>query len=852
MIRLTFLGAARTVTGSKYLLETGGRKILIDCGLFQGLKDLRLRNWQPLPFEAADLSAAVLTHAHLDHTGYLPRLVVDGYRGRVFCTAGTADLCKLVLPDSARLQEEDAREANRLHYSKHSPALPLYRESDAFRALSLLQTVSFNKPMTLIDGVDIEFINAGHLLGSSFIRMTIQGGPTILFGGDLGRYSRPVLPDPSPPPEADVLLLESTYGDRIHAPDDQGARLAAIIKDTIARGGKVIIPSFAIGRVEEVLYWLKHLEDRNEIPKLPVFLDSPMALEALRYYSSRHDELDDNTSSGAQIRRFYTARFQPVSSAQQSAELVRSKIPSIVVSSSGMATGGRVLYHLQNALPDKRSTVLFVGYQAAGTRGRQLLDGAREVKIRGQFVPVNARIEKIDSMSAHADSEETLRWLGGFKTPPKVTYLVHGEAVPMDTLKATIQSRLHWNVQTPEHLQAVELGCGGSSLFSSRVRHVAGRNRLAAALDNRKASGLPVIDLTLSNPTRAGFAYPPGLLEPLSHADALRYEPHPLGLPSARQAVSDEFARRGVDVAPDRVVLTASTSEGYSLLFKLLCNPGDTVLAPRPSYPLIEHLAELDGLLLEYYPLEFHGRWTIDLDQLSSRLSEQGTNRVRAVIIVSPNNPTGSVVSERELASLASIARQHDAALISDEVFADYSFDGRACPSAMAFQDGLTFVLGGLSKSIGLPQVKLGWIGVGGQAAVVADAMDRLETICDAYLSVSTPVQIAAPELLRTGAPLRAQIQDRIRGNYATLCGKTATNAACSVLPAEGGWYGVVQVPATTSEEVFVVRLLESRGVLLHPGYFFDFEREAFMVISLLPEPDGFASGIDALFGAVA
>ena len=381
MTKLTFLGAARTVTGSKYLLDIGGRKILVDCGLFQGLKQLRLRNWEQLPVEPADLSAVVLTHAHLDHTGYLPRLVAGGYHGKVFCTPGTADLCKLVLPDSARLQEEDAREANRLSYSKHHPALPLYRESDAYRALSQFQSVGFGKPFSLIEGVDIEFVNAGHLLGSSFIRMSIKNGPTILFGGDLGRYSRPVLPDPSPPPQADVLLLESTYGDRIHEPDDRGERLAAIIKDTIAKGGKVIIPAFAIGRVEEVLYWIKKLEDEGKLPKLPVFLDSPMALDALRYYANRASELDPDIQTAVEIRRFFTARFQPVASAQQSSELVRSKIPSIVVSSSGMATGGRVLYHLQRALPDKRSTVLFVGYQAEGTRGRQLVDGAREVKI---------------------------------------------------------------------------------------------------------------------------------------------------------------------------------------------------------------------------------------------------------------------------------------------------------------------------------------------------------------------------------------------------------------------------------------------------------------------------------------
>ncbi len=374
------------------------------------------------------------------------------------CTAGTADLCKLVLPDSARLQEEDAREANRLHYSKHSPALPLYRESDAFRALSQLQAVRFNAPMSLIDGVDIEFINAGHLLGSSFIKMTIKGGRTILFGGDLGRYARPVLPDPSAPPRADILLLESTYGDRIHEPDDRGERLAAIVKDTIARGGKVIIPAFAIGRVEEVLYWIKQLEDEGQIPKLPVFLDSPMALDALRYYANRASELDPDIQSAADIRRFFTARFQPVSSPQQSSDLVRSRIPSIVVSSSGMATGGRVLHHLQAALPDKRCTVLFVGLSggrharsSAGRRSAGSEDSrdsscrsARESSglIRCRRTPIR---------------EETLRWLGGFKTPPQMTYLVHGEPGPMDALKATIESRLHWNVQTPEHLQQVEL-----------------------------------------------------------------------------------------------------------------------------------------------------------------------------------------------------------------------------------------------------------------------------------------------------------------------------------------------------------------------------------------------------------
>jgi metallo-beta-lactamase family protein len=329
--------------------------------------------------------------------------------------------------------------------------------ADAWRAISQLQPLGYDRPVTVAPGVEISFVPMGHLLGAAAVQMTLAGGQRIVFGGDLGRYSRPVLQDPRAIPSADVLLLESTYGNRIHEPDDDGERLAAIIKDTEAAGGRVIIPAFAIGRVEEVLYWIKKLEDEGTIPKLPVFVDSPMALDALRYYASRASELDADIQSASEIRRFFTARFQPVSSAQQSSELVRSKIPSIVVSASGMATGGRVLHHLLGALPDTRSTVLFVGYQAAGTRGRQLVDGAREVKIRGQLVPVHARIERIDSMSAHADSREILRWLGGFKTPPRMTYLVHGEPVPMDALKATIESQLNWQVHTPAHLEQVEI-----------------------------------------------------------------------------------------------------------------------------------------------------------------------------------------------------------------------------------------------------------------------------------------------------------------------------------------------------------------------------------------------------------
>jgi metallo-beta-lactamase family protein len=459
---LTFLGAARTVTGSKYLLTLGDLRILVDCGLFQGLKELRQRNWEPLPVAADSIHAVVLTHAHVDHSGCLPRLFAEGFRGRVFCTPGTADLCRILLPDAGRLAEEDARAANRHGYSRHNPALPLFTETDAFRVLSNLQPVGYERPVPVAPGVEAEFINAGHLLGSAFALLTIDGhgsaAKRIVFSGDVGRYDRPILPDPLPVKEADVLVVESTYGNRVHDPDHEAERLAVIVKETLASGGKLIIPAFAVGRVEEVIYWLKKLEDAGRIPVMPVFLDSPMAVEALQYYTRRSNELDLDMRPGrGEVSAFMTSRFQTVTSPQQSADLVASRTPSIILSSSGMATGGRVLNHLKAALPNPRNTVLFSGYQAAGTRGRSLVEGAREVKIHGGMVPVAARIEKIESMSAHADAHELLRWLGGFTRAPQTTYLVHGEPESMAALKQTIEQRLGWTVRIPEYLESVEI-----------------------------------------------------------------------------------------------------------------------------------------------------------------------------------------------------------------------------------------------------------------------------------------------------------------------------------------------------------------------------------------------------------
>jgi metallo-beta-lactamase family protein len=457
MPTLTFLGAAGTVTGSKHLLEVDGRHVLFDCGLFQGLKELRERNWAAFPLDPRRIDAVVLTHAHLDHCGYLPRLVAGGFRGRIFCTPGTKDLCTLVLPDSAHIQEEDARHANRRGYSKHQPALPLYTELDAARALTQLQPVGYDRPVPVVAGLEVEFINAGHLLGSAYARVRL-GGQTILFGGDLGRYGSPVLPDPTSVESADVLLLESTYGDRLHPSEDGGARLAAVINETAQRGGRIIIPSFAVGRVEELLYWLRLLEQTKQIPVLPVYVDSPMASGALQFYSERVAELaSDMKPTGRDVAVFGTARMTVVASAQESIALVASNTPAIVIAASGMATGGRVLHHLLAGLPNPNNTVLFVGYQAEGTRGRHLLEGARHIKIQGQDVPVAARIDRVDSMSAHADAAEIGRWLSGFSRAPAMTYLVHGEPVALEALRAQIQAERGWPVHIARYLEKVEI-----------------------------------------------------------------------------------------------------------------------------------------------------------------------------------------------------------------------------------------------------------------------------------------------------------------------------------------------------------------------------------------------------------
>jgi metallo-beta-lactamase family protein len=467
-LHITFLGAARTVTGSKHLLETNGRRVLIDCGLFQGLKELRERNWHALPVRASSIDAVVLTHAHLDHCGFLPRLVAQGFRGRIFCTPATAALTRIVLADAAKIQEEDAERANRRGYTRHAPALPLFTEADAARAVTQLQPVGYERPMPVAPGITAEFIVAGHLLGSAYARVRDESsGKTLLFGGDLGRFDRPILPDPAFVESADVLLVESTYGDRLHQPDDDGEHLASIVVRTIERGGKVIIPSFALGRVEELLYWIDRLEQQRRIPTVPVYVDSPMASEVLAEYRRRLTDLepdpppaggaDGRAAAERELCHFCTAKLTVVSTIAQSRAVQESAAPAIVISSSGMATGGRVLHHLARTLPDARNTVLFAGYQAPGTRGRLLRDGARSVRMHGRDVPVAAEVDALESMSAHADAGEILRWLRGFTAAPAITFLVHGEPSAMDALGARIQAELGWTIRTPGYADKIEL-----------------------------------------------------------------------------------------------------------------------------------------------------------------------------------------------------------------------------------------------------------------------------------------------------------------------------------------------------------------------------------------------------------
>jgi metallo-beta-lactamase family protein len=463
---LSFWGGVGTVTGSKYLIETDRARVLVDCGVFQGLKELRERNWQEPPFDPFSLDAVLITHAHIDHTGYLPRLVRHGFSGPVYCSRGSADLLKILLPDAGRLQEEEADYRNRHNLTKHKPALPLYTEKDAFAALKLIRPVAnTGDALDVAKGIRAGFRVAGHILGSSLVLVEIEnaggdrGGRRILFSGDLGHYDQPIIRDPVSPPACDYLLVESTYGDRLHDPEKPKEALKRIINDAAHRNGPILIPAFAVGRTQEIIYLIRELEDEKGIPVLPVCLDSPMAAAATAAYANRTEEQDEDYASvlARPQHPLRTHSMITCSSKEESKRLTELKGTRVIVSASGMMTGGRVLHHALRLLPDPNTTLLFVGYQAAGTRGRQILDGASEVKILGQWVPVRCQIERIGSFSAHADWKEILRWLEGMPTAPRHTFLTHGEPVAANAMAGHINERFAWTVSVPVYGQRFEL-----------------------------------------------------------------------------------------------------------------------------------------------------------------------------------------------------------------------------------------------------------------------------------------------------------------------------------------------------------------------------------------------------------
>ena len=451
-MKLTFLGATGTVTGSKYLLEVGRLRILVDCGLFQGLKQLRLKNWAKLPIDPASIDAVILTHAHIDHTGYLPLFVRNGFAGKVYCTYGTRDLCEILLPDSAHLQEEEAKYANKYGFSKHSPALPLYTRDDAMNALGLLAPVDFEQEVHLGDGVTFKMTPNGHILGSAFVRIS-DGKKSIVFSGDIGRPKHLLMQPPAQIKNADYLVLESTYGDRTHDKADPRVKLAETINRTISRGGKVIIPVFAVGRAQEILYYIHLLKTERKIPDVPVYLNSPMAIDATQIFE-RHS--GEHRLSRAECEAMcHTAHM--VNTVQQSKALNENPHPMIILAASGMASGGRVVHHLKAFAPNPHNTILFVGFQAAGTRGAAMVEGASSVKIHGEYVPINAEVASINNMSAHADYVEILDWLHNFESAPKRTFITHGEPVAADAMRHHIEEKLHWHTCVPDYLETVEL-----------------------------------------------------------------------------------------------------------------------------------------------------------------------------------------------------------------------------------------------------------------------------------------------------------------------------------------------------------------------------------------------------------
>jgi len=449
--KLRFLGAAGTVTGSRYLIEAMGRRILVDCGLYQGFKQLRARNRKPFPVRPNTIDAVLLTHAHLDHSGYLPALIRAGYGGRVLCTEATADLCGLILPDSGHIQEEEARFAARKGYSRHKNPKPLYTLEDAKAALDHLETHAFYQKIDLGNGITARFIPAGHLLGAAQIRLDV-GGRVVHFTGDLGHDPDPLMRPPKPFSGADVLVCESTYGNRAHPEIDPEAELAPVLKRTFARGGTVLIPSFAVGRAQGLMLHIARLMGRGDIPYVPVFLNSPMAVNATEIYHRHHKE--HHVSREDCVAMFEIAK--RVNTVEQSKDLNTRHGPMIIISASGMLTGGRILHHLVSFGGDRRNTILLSGFQAGGTRGAALAGGAQSLRMFGRDVPIEAEVVQVESFSGHADADEILRWMSA-SPAPEMTYLTHGEPAAADRLRFRVDHELARAVRVPEHLESVYL-----------------------------------------------------------------------------------------------------------------------------------------------------------------------------------------------------------------------------------------------------------------------------------------------------------------------------------------------------------------------------------------------------------
>lgn len=452
-MKLQFLGATGTVTGSRYLLSDDKHRLLVDCGMYQGVKTLRRRNWAPFPVEPSSINAVVLTHAHIDHTGYLPALVKNGFKGKIYCTTATHELCKVLLPDAGFLQEEDAKYAFRKKFSKHDTPEPLFTQKDAWEALKHFESLHYHETFEPIKGFQVKFTPAGHILGSSCVHVTHKGSnKTVVFSGDVGRQNDLIMRPPEPIQKADILICESTYGDRRHAETDPEKELADIITRTAGRGGIVLIPAFAVGRAQMLLYVIHKIMREGRIPKLPVFLNSPMAIKATEIFCRHHKEHKLDAAQCELIDQNTTY----VRTVDESIELGAVRYPCVIISASGMASGGRVLHHLKTLLPNERNSVVFAGFQAPGTRGDALVNGAESVKIHGEYWAVRADVFNLDSLSAHGDYEEILTWLGQGGLEPERVFVTHGEAVASDLMRKIIRERLGWNATAPDLFDAVD------------------------------------------------------------------------------------------------------------------------------------------------------------------------------------------------------------------------------------------------------------------------------------------------------------------------------------------------------------------------------------------------------------